>query len=328
MPKVSVIIPTYNYDRFLGEAIHSVLAQTFQDFELVVVDDGSTDNTKQVVSNFADERIKYIYQQNQGVSAARNTGISACCGDYVALLDADDVWVPQKLELQVKILDSRPDIAAVCSDVYVVDAHTGVTINRFWNDGRRLGTFNPHMAPKKLLRRLLARGCFIHPSSTIFRRVVFDEVGLFDESLQTHEVWELSVRILLHFDIALIDTPLVKYRQHAANLSAKWHEMEEDGVKVLYKAINTLPLTPDDVRVIKRRLARNNCEYGSGLVVNDRIPLGREKLLASIKLNPWNIKPYIYLAGSFLGSRIILGLKSWKKRTEYHFFRSQPDSTT
>jgi glycosyltransferase involved in cell wall biosynthesis len=328
MPKVSVIIPTYNYGHFLRESIQSVLDQTFGDFEVIVVDDGSTDDTKQMVSSIADPRIKYIYQENRGVSAARNTGISACCGDYVALLDSDDIWVPQKLELQVRILDSRPEVSVVCSDVNIIDEHTGVFINTLWNNDRRLGPFNPRMAPKKLFRRLLSRGCFIHPSSTLFRREVFDEVGLFDESLRTHEVWDMSVRVLLRFDMALIDIPLVNYRQHDTSLSTQWHEMHDDGISVLYKAIGTLPLKPGDVRAIKQRMARNNCEYGSGLVVNDMIPLGREKLLTSIKLNPWNIKPYIYLAGSLLGSHIILGIKSLKKRLEYNSLRGQPDSTT
>ena len=328
MPKVSVIIPTYNYSHFLGEAIQSVLDQTFGDFEVVVVDDGSTDDTKQVVSSFTDPRIKYIYQENRGVSAACNTGISACCSDYVALLDSDDVWVPQKLDLQVRILDSRPEVSVVCSDVNIIDADTSVFINTLWNNDRRLGRFNPRMAPDKLFRRLLARGCFIHPSSTLFRRVVFDEAGLFDESLKTHEVWDLSVRVLLRFNMALIDTPLVNYRQHTTSLSAQWHEMHDDGINVLYKAIDTLPFKPGDVRAIKRRMARNYCKYGRGLVVNDMIPLGREKLLTSIKLNPWNIEPYIYLAGSLLGSHIILGIKSLKKRIEYNFLRGRPDSTT
>jgi len=91
MPKVSVIIPTYNYGRFLGEALQSVLDQTFDDFDLIVVDDGSTDNTKEVVASFEDNRIKYIYQQNRGVAAAQNVGILASKGEYVALLGADDV---------------------------------------------------------------------------------------------------------------------------------------------------------------------------------------------------------------------------------------------
>lgn len=96
--KVSVIIPTYNYGRFLGEAIQSVLDQTFTDFELIVVDDGSTDNTKEVVSSFKDSRIKYIFQENCGVSAAQNTGIRASTGEYIAILGSDDKWFPENLE--------------------------------------------------------------------------------------------------------------------------------------------------------------------------------------------------------------------------------------
>lgn len=323
MPKVSVVIPTYNYGRFLGEAIQSVLDQTFEDFELIVVDDGSTDNTKEVVDSFADPRVKYIYQENRGHSAANNVGILASKGEYVAILDADDVWLPQKLELQVKVLDSRPDVAAVCSDIYIVDAQTGVITGRFWHNSPRLGPFNPHMAAQKALRRLLSRGCFIHPSTALIRREVYNEVGLHDESLKTHEVWDMWVRVLLRFAVETIDMPLAKYRQHSANLSANWDQMYEDGVTVLNKATRTLPLAPDDLRVLKRRLARHHFSYGSGLVVNDRITLGRQKLLASIRLNPWSVRPYVFLAGSLLGSRLILTVKSWKKWLERRFLRSR-----
>ena len=121
MPKVSVVMPAYNYGRFLGEAIQSVLDQTFQDFELIVVDDGSTDNTKEVIGSFTDRRIKYIYQQNRGVSTALNVGISASRGEYIALLDADDIWLPHNLEKGVEVLDEHAEVGFSYGQAYLMD---------------------------------------------------------------------------------------------------------------------------------------------------------------------------------------------------------------
>jgi glycosyltransferase involved in cell wall biosynthesis len=319
MPKVSVIIPTYNYGRFLGEAIQSVLDQTFADFDLIVVDDGSTDKTREVVAGFKDDRIRYIYQENRGVSAAQNVGILASKGEYVALLGADDVWLPEKLELQVNVLDSRPEVAAVCSDIYILDDQTGAITGRFWHNSRLLGPFNPQKAARKPLRRLLSRGCFIHNCTAMVRRDVFTEVGLYDESLKTLEVWVMWVRVLLSFVVEIIDIPLGKYRRHGNNLTVDWEQMFEDGITVLNKAMRTLPLESGDLRILKRRLARQHYSYGRALVANGRIVPGREKLIESIKGNPRSIKPYIFLAVSSLGSRLILRGKSWKKRLVHRF---------
>ncbi len=109
MPKVSVIIPTYNRAHFLCEALDSALSQTFKDFEIIIVDDGSTDNTKQVLEKYG-SRIYYIYQENKGRAEARNTGIRRAKGEHIAFLDDDDIWLPNKLEKQVFFLDARPDI--------------------------------------------------------------------------------------------------------------------------------------------------------------------------------------------------------------------------
>ena len=322
MPKVSVVIPTYNFGHFLGEALQSVLDQTFADFEIIVVDDGSTDNTRDVVASFKDDRIRYTYQENRGVAAATNVGILASNGEYLAQVDADDVWLPQKLELQVKVLDSRADVSAVCSDIYVFDDQTGAITGRFWHNSPYLGSFDPQVAAREPLRCLLSQGCFVHSSTALVRRIVLNEVGLYDESLKTHEIWDMWARILLHHALEVIDIPLAKYRRHTGNLTVYWDQMYEDGVTVLEKAMRTLPLAPDDRRVLKKRLSRHHFSYGRGLVLNDRIPLGRKKLLVSIKTNPWRIRPYIYLAVSLIGSRPILTVKSWKKWLKCRLSRS------
>ena len=121
MPKVSVIIPTYNRAAYVKEAIDSVLGQSYEDYEIIVVDDGSSDDTNAVVKGFGDSRIRYIYQKNKGISGARNTGIRNARAQFVALLDSDDIWFPQILELEVPILDQNPDLCLVYSKAHAMD---------------------------------------------------------------------------------------------------------------------------------------------------------------------------------------------------------------
>jgi glycosyltransferase involved in cell wall biosynthesis len=314
MPKVSVIIPTYNYGRFLGEALQSVLNQTFADFEIIVVDDGSTDNTRDVAARFNDNRIRYIYQENRGVSAARNAAIWDSKGEHIAFLDADDIWLPEKLELQVKVLDLRPEVAIVCSDTYFFDDQTGDILGRFWHDDKQFhGWFNPREASQNALRYLLYRGCFIAPTVTMVRREVFHVVGGFDEALKTHEDWDMFVRITQRFAIETIDMPLAKNRRHGANLSAKQEQMYESEQKALQKAIFSYSLKPDEIKIAKRRLAHLHFLYGSRSVADGKVKLGRERLLASIRINPWYIKAYIHLVKSLLGSKLIIAGKSCKR---------------
>lgn len=311
-PKVSVIIPSYNRAHFVGEAIQSILDQTFPDFEVIVVDDGSTDNTKDVVTSFKDPRVKYTFQENRGIAAARNTGIKATSGEYVAFLDSDDLWLPQHLELKVRLLDSRPEVALVCSDNYVVDYRTGTNLGTFWHRIR----VNPERASRQPLRELLSEECFISLQSTLVRRSVFAEVGYLDESLRLYDDWDICVRIAQRFSIETIDMPLVTYRVHGTNPSKDWDLMYPESLAVLYNAIQNYSLSKTELGIVKRRIARNQFRYGRYKLIGGEIALGREKLLAAVKLNPWCIKPYIYLAGSLLGSKVVLNVNSWKKRLE------------
>ena len=118
---ISVIIPAYNHAKYLSEAIQSVLNQTYQNFEILIVDDGSTDNTRQVVQNYTDQRIKYIYQENRGLAASRNAGLRVTQGEYVAFLDADDIFLPHKLEVQLDWFEAHPSCGMVFSGFYFMN---------------------------------------------------------------------------------------------------------------------------------------------------------------------------------------------------------------
>lgn len=314
MPKVSVVIPTFNRAQIIAESLQSVINQTYKDIEAIVVDDGSTDNTREVVGSFKDPRISYKYQENRGVSAARNAGIKVSSGEYIAFLDSDDIWLSPNLELKVKLLDSRPDIAIACSDAYMFDARVGVTLGRRWHDKPFHYWVNPQRAAKNPLKELLYRGCFITPQAAVVRRRAFEEVGYFDESLRTHEDWDMFVRIVRRFPIGTIDIPLVRIRIHDVSLSDNWDRMYLGAVAVLNKALNSNLFSYEELKILKKRLARTHYSYGQAKTVNGEIAAGREKLCTSIRINPWSFKPYFYFVVSFMGNKIIATMKSTKNR--------------
>lgn len=204
-PTVSVVIPTYNYGRFIGEALTSVFRQTYTDFEVIVVDDGSTDDTTQQVRAYL-PRIRYLSQQHQGLSVARNTGITHSRGQFIASLDADDVWLPHKLERQVAGLRARSDVAVVYP---------------WWafmnQDGVALPETGRPTHRGNALERLL-HGCFLGFCFTMVRREVFDRAGLFDPTIEPLEDWDMLLRIAeAGFQFASIPEVLVRRRLHAHN---------------------------------------------------------------------------------------------------------------
>ncbi len=201
-PLVSVVIPVYNAQDVIGETIESVLAQTWTDREIVVVDDGSSDASGEIVRSFG-AQVRYVRQENGGVARARNRGIAESAGEYIALLDHDDLWHPQKLERQVTVLDGRPEVGMVITDV----AHLA-------RDGKPMGIVGAGYNPSETFARLFVRGYVPTPSAAMIRRSVFETVGGFDErfpsaGLDDHELW---TRIAARYEIASIPEPLTYHR--------------------------------------------------------------------------------------------------------------------
>lgn len=229
MPNVSVVIPAYNASRFVGEAIRSVLAQTYEDFEVIVVDDGSTDGTCDVVNGFHDERLRYTYQENQGPSAARNTGVQLSRGEYIAFLDADDLWSPPMLEACLAFLNDNPatDVVSVRS------RHIGP-------DGEPLGVTLPmtEVGGPDLFEYLVLGGG-IHTSSAVIRRDCLQAVGLWDESLHGNTDWDLWLRMAAAgFRFGFIDRDLDLCRRHSGNITLDYERMRSSRLAVLDKVFN------------------------------------------------------------------------------------------
>lgn len=250
VPTVSVIIPTYNRARLIGEAIQSVLDQTFTDLELIVVDDGSTDNTESVVTEFKDPRVRYIHQENMGISAARNAGIHNTQGRYVAFLDSDDLWLPQLLELQVRFLDGSPHIGVVYAKAQAM-TENGRLLLYTRGDLERY--------PNQPLKSMLY-GDFTCIQTALVHRECLDRAGLFDESLTGRVDWDMFLRLAKVCRFAFTDTVLAHFRahslQHTGVKSEYFAEVCESGIKVLDKAFSD-PDLPKEILAIKPLAYRN-----------------------------------------------------------------------
>jgi glycosyltransferase involved in cell wall biosynthesis len=221
MPRVSVTIPTYNCARFLGQSIATVLSQTYTDHEIIVVDDGSTDDTRQVLAQFND-KIRYFYQPNGGLSSARNLALAQVRGEFIAYLDADDLWYPHRLEVEVAFLDAHPECGLVHSDVTVIDEGDHVLHRRFNAETRR--EWPEGDCVLDLLRR-----CHIQVPTVLERRACVERVGTFDRRLKTAQDYLHWIRIAMEgMAIGYVAEPLAMYRRTPSSLSSSPRRLFED----------------------------------------------------------------------------------------------------
>lgn len=229
MSKVSVVIPAYNSMKYLPETLESVLRQTFTDFEVLIIDDGSSDNIMQWASGLTEPRLKLISQENQGVSVARNTGITQARGEYIAFLDSDDLWEPTKLEKQVICLDDHPTVGLVHTWMVLVD-----------KQGKSTGRVMPSQAEGDVWKQLTEKNT-IACSSVMVRRCCFETTGVFDRNLRFAEDWDMWIRIASCYPFAVIKEPLYYYRQLPNSLSKNREVMLEAFQLVIEKTFNLVP---------------------------------------------------------------------------------------
>ena len=250
-PQVSVIIPTYNRGWIIKEAIDSVLAQDYAEFELIVVDDGSTDNTSEILDSYRNV-IKVLFQKNKGVSAARHRGIAEASGKFIAFLDSDDLWLPQKLSAQIEFFNQTPN-ALICQTEEV------------WiRNGLRV---NPKKRHKKLSGMIFKPSlelCLVSPSAVMIQRSLFDRVGEFDETLPACEDYDLWLRISCRFPVHLIDRPLIiKRGGHDDQLSSR-AGLDKFRIKSIEKIIKS-GLLSDDQHLAAVKTLKKKCDiYATG----------------------------------------------------------------
>jgi glycosyltransferase involved in cell wall biosynthesis len=216
-PKVSVIIPLFNHEQYVGEAIRSVLEQSCSDLELLIIDDGSTDGSEAVVRGFTDGRLYYHRQENQGAHVALNSGVRMARGEYVSVLNSDDVYAPQRLEACIVRTDADDALAAVFSHVEFIDAAGDFLDCRRGREDAWRGLPDPTFAPAHSIVLELLAGNFLHTTSNLFcRRSVFDDVGMFSSLRYVHD-YDFFLRLCYRCKVAVIEEPLLRYRFHESN---------------------------------------------------------------------------------------------------------------
>jgi glycosyltransferase involved in cell wall biosynthesis len=230
MVRISVIIPAYNAAATIEKTIQSVFAQTFQDFEIILVDDGSSDGTLRVLERFTDLRLRIFSFTNAGVSASRNRGTKYAYGAFIAFLDADDLWTPCKLAAQLEALEAHPEAALAYSWVDYINS-----------EGNLIGNGTRIQETENLYSRLLLANALETASNPLIRRSALEEVLGFDEALSGGEEWELYLRLTRRHPASVVNKVQVLYRQHPQSSSANLTRMERDPLQVIEKAFTDAP---------------------------------------------------------------------------------------
>ncbi|MGA1840851.1 MAG: glycosyltransferase [bacterium] len=294
--KVSVIIPTFNRVTYLSEAIESVLSQSYDNLELIVVDDGSFDNTRDLVHSFSDERIGYFYQKNNGIASALNLGLKKSSGDYIARLDSDDIFLPEKLKLQVKLLDHNPDLGLVYTQAYNMD-----------DKGNALKLFlKNHTCPQEPLK-VLRHFLFPPSQSIMFRRSCIDKIGYFDETMPVGEDWDFCIRMAQKYRFAYCDEPLVKIRKHPDMITSDKIKTAQSILQVMEKHVETLSLGEG-----KEWLAPHYHNLGRLYLHKRNYKNAREYFYGAFRLNPIQLKNLLFGGAASLPPSIFEGLRRIK----------------
>lgn len=256
---ISVIIPTFNRKETLKRAIQSVEMQSYTPYEIIVIDDGSDDGTKEwLKDNYPN--VKYIYQMNSGVSSARNKGIKFARGDWIALLDSDDEWLPSKLKDQANEIELNPAAKFL---------HT----NEIWiRNGVRVNQMKKHKKYGGYIFEKCLDMCRISPSSVLIKKDIFDEIGMFDETLKVCEDYDLWLRFASKYPVHFLDQPLIKkYGGHSDQLSKVDDGIESYRIRSLKKIMNSGILNKKQKTITKDVLVKKMYIYAKGLEKRNKI---------------------------------------------------------
>jgi len=304
-PLVSVIIPVYNGEKYIAEAVESVLGQTFEDYELIVVDDGSTDNTKYVLLSYGN-RLKYIYKPNGGCASARNAGIKEGKGKYFAFLDADDTWLPNKLEAQMNKFEVNPEIGLVFCD-HCVFNENGIVYDSV---AKRRSIY------EGMVFERLWQNNFVGISGVVVKRECLNKVGLFDESrdIDAVEDFNLLLRIARYYKFGFVNEVLFKYRLHGANMSLDFEKMYIQDFRNFEKVIETFPeLNLQNASFVRKGYSNYHFNFGLEYFVQNEFKRARKQFFASLRYVPLNFKGVIHLCATLLPTPVIQMIRYLRK---------------
>ncbi|MHC4321510.1 MAG: glycosyltransferase family 2 protein [Planctomycetota bacterium] len=252
MPTVSVIIHTYNNEKFIAETVESVLNQTYKDYEIIVVDDGSVDGTRDALLPYMQEII-YHYKENGGIASAKNAGISLSQAEFIAFLDHDDLWVPDKLKLQMESFNENPQVGLVYAK------YTS------FRDGKELRTKPEKGYSGWIFKELLAKS-FVQTSTVVVKRECLNAVGPYDESFSLGDEYDMFLRIAKKFQCGFIDKGLTRYRVHDTNASNNDFLFDNENLGVYKKIYNNFTdLDGEEKKILRKRIARYSMKVAEGL---------------------------------------------------------------
>ena len=335
-------MPTYNRAAYIAEALKSVLNQTYSNIELIIVDDGSIDNTEGVISPYLkDNRLRYIKQKNAGASAARNHGLSLRTGKYVAFIDSDDIWEKDKITTQISVLNALPEVGIVCSDFCAINksgrfekshirSYFGVfntyklsyeDIFSNVSDGNIYGIEKGERVYWGNIYHTMIFGNMILTSTTLFRREVFDRGYMFDLRYKTLEDYDLFMKLTKEFAVAFVDKPLIQYRYSDTQLSGDllFGELCDNLIDIFNRNIASIEdrefLENNKMR-IRRHFGKIQTQKAYFHFSQENMRLAAYHYWLSIYSNPFNYTAYIYFLFSILpisATRFIRKLKSAKQ---------------
>lgn len=316
---VSIVIPTYNNERYILDTLSSVFAQTYREYEVIVIDDGSTDSTSEFLKPYFD-RIRYHYQNNQGLAVARNAGMEMALGEYVTFLDGDDIWEPDNLRFKIKILSSMPNLGGVFSEFMVFNSegilnHRGTKstfpyfkrtkrdFNNIFeecetvtiNENKQLTLYSGNIFDD------LFMGNFILPSTMVFRKEYADTVGRFLPHLRTQQDYEYWLRFSKMHSLGYIDEVLVKYRRHEKQLT-NFSNIKNIITNVLEIISQYEPEFHgrDKKRIFTRRKTEILKDLAKVSIRLNDMDNARSLLLAGMHMNPLFIQNYFYYCLTYM----------------------------
>lgn len=290
-PETTVVITCYNYGHYLQGCLHSVLEQTYRDYEIVVIDDGSTDSTPEIMEGFTGQsNLRYVRQENGGQARAKNRGIQCARGRFVAFLDADDLWEREKLEKQIPLF-ANPAVGVVYSRARLID-EVGNSLH--------LGFPGEYLKPRRsTVTRWLFLDNFVWFSSSVLRRECIEKFGVFDESLPMGIDWDLWLRISTRYEFDFVDEPLLLYRVgHSGQMSKNVEIRQECSDRIMENFLRNHPRVVDQ-SVIREAYSFTFCNRGNYLR-----PIDKRKSIKlyvkALRLNPFNVSAYKGLLKSLI----------------------------
>jgi glycosyltransferase involved in cell wall biosynthesis len=307
-PSITVLMPAYNAAKYIGEAIESVLSQSFGDFELVIVNDGSTDDTVKVVRSFSDPRIKLIHQSNMGIAAALNKGLSVANAPFIARFDADDICLPDRLKIQFEFIKAHPDYIIVGSDADFIDMYDNhvFTYSPGWHSNEEIAELDKNICP------------FIH-STVIYKKEIIIKAGGYDVNAYAFEDHLLWMKILKEGKVCNLPEVLLKVRLNPESITIdeKWHHKRF--IELKYNAIQKGTITEAEGQEIKNLLKQQHNSkikegayyslLGKKYLWNNYQPAkARTNLRMTLSFQPWDLKTWGLLMLSYLPGDFIQGL--------------------